>query len=142
MTTYAIASRDTWLDARRDLLAAEKDLTRRADEVTRLRQALPWVKVEKVYEFEGSQGPLNQRPLRWSLAAYRAAFYAGRWLGSGLQELLLYGRSYRQHDGPSRTSRHRDGGNLTGAVCRNRAFPQAHGLEFLMGVFVRQRLQL
>ena len=59
MTTYAIASRDMWLEARRDLLAAEKDLTRRADEVTRLRQALPWVRVEKVYVFEGSQGPLK-----------------------------------------------------------------------------------
>lgn len=59
MTTHAIASRDTWLEARRDLLAAEKDLTRRADEVARLRQALPWVRVEKAYMFEGPDGPLT-----------------------------------------------------------------------------------
>jgi predicted dithiol-disulfide oxidoreductase (DUF899 family) len=59
MTTHAIASRDTWLEARRDLLAAEKDLTRRADEVARLRRALPWVRVEKAYVFEGPDGPLT-----------------------------------------------------------------------------------
>ena len=59
MITHAIASHDTWLEARRDLLAAEKDLTRRADEVARLRQALPWVQVEKRYVFEGPDGPLT-----------------------------------------------------------------------------------
>jgi predicted dithiol-disulfide oxidoreductase (DUF899 family) len=59
MTTHAIASRDTWLEARRDLLAAEKNLTRRADEVARLRQALPWVRVEKAYMFQGLDGPLT-----------------------------------------------------------------------------------
>jgi len=56
MTTHVTASRDAWLEARRDLLAAEKDLTRRSDEVARLRQALPWVRVDKSYTFDTDQG--------------------------------------------------------------------------------------
>ncbi len=56
MTTHITATRDQWLEARLDLLAAEKDLTRRSDEVARLRQQLPWVRVEKNYVFEGPNG--------------------------------------------------------------------------------------
>ena len=56
MSPHSTATRDPWLDARRDLLAAEKDLTRRADEVARLRRQMPWVRVEKDYVFEGPDG--------------------------------------------------------------------------------------
>jgi predicted dithiol-disulfide oxidoreductase (DUF899 family) len=59
MTAHMTVSRDKWLEARRDLLAAEKDLTRRADDVARLRQALPWVEVDKAYVFEGPDGPVT-----------------------------------------------------------------------------------
>ena len=59
MTPHTTTSRDQWLDARRDLLAAEKDLTRRADEVARLRRQLPWVRVEKPYVFEGPDGRVS-----------------------------------------------------------------------------------
>jgi predicted dithiol-disulfide oxidoreductase (DUF899 family) len=53
MTTQITATREKWLEARLDLLAAEKDLTRRSDEVARLRRQLPWVHVTKEYIFEG-----------------------------------------------------------------------------------------
>ena len=56
MTTHVTATRQQWLEARRDLLAAEKDLTRRSDEVARLRQRLPWVRVEKSYGFDTAAG--------------------------------------------------------------------------------------
>jgi predicted dithiol-disulfide oxidoreductase (DUF899 family) len=56
MTTHMTATREAWLDARRDLLAAEKDLTRRSDNVARLRQQLPWVRVDKVYTFNTEEG--------------------------------------------------------------------------------------
>lgn len=59
MTTHAIASRDSWLEARRDLLAAEKDLTRRTDQVAELRRKLPWVRVETPYVFDGSNGQVS-----------------------------------------------------------------------------------
>lgn len=56
MITHTIVSQDKWLEARRDLLAAEKDLTRRSDQLAQLRRQLPWVKVEKDYVFEGPDG--------------------------------------------------------------------------------------
>src|SRR5262245_47143823 len=56
MTSHITATRDKWLEARRDLLAAEKDLTRRSDEVARLRQQLPWVRIEKTYKFDTETG--------------------------------------------------------------------------------------
>jgi predicted dithiol-disulfide oxidoreductase (DUF899 family) len=59
MTTHAIVSRETWLEARRDLLAAEKDLTHRSDQVAELRRKLPWVRVKKPYVFEGPDGQIS-----------------------------------------------------------------------------------
>ena len=56
MTTHMTVTRDAWLEARRDLLAAEKDLTRRNDQVAQLRRQLPWVRVDKDYMFEGPDG--------------------------------------------------------------------------------------
>src|SRR5262245_5531452 len=58
-TTQAIVSREKWLDARRDLLAAEKDLTHRSDQVAELRRKLPWVRVEKPYVFGGANGKVS-----------------------------------------------------------------------------------
>ncbi|NUO38623.1 MAG: DUF899 domain-containing protein [Gemmatimonadaceae bacterium] len=56
MTTHAIGTRDEWLAARLDLLAAEKEHTRRSDELARRRQELPWVRVDKGYRFETEEG--------------------------------------------------------------------------------------
>jgi predicted dithiol-disulfide oxidoreductase (DUF899 family) len=51
-----IVSREEWLAARTALLAREKEFTRLRDELTEQRRALPWVKVEKAYEFDGPDG--------------------------------------------------------------------------------------
>ena len=56
MTQHITATRQQWLDARLDLLEAEKDLTRRSDELARQRQALPWVRIDKDYRFDTAQG--------------------------------------------------------------------------------------
>jgi predicted dithiol-disulfide oxidoreductase (DUF899 family) len=50
-------TREEWLAARTALLAEEKELTRRSDELARKREALPWVAVEKEYRFETPDGP-------------------------------------------------------------------------------------
>jgi predicted dithiol-disulfide oxidoreductase (DUF899 family) len=42
--------------ARLDLLEAEKELTRRSDELARLRQELPWVRIDKEYHFNTDEG--------------------------------------------------------------------------------------
>jgi predicted dithiol-disulfide oxidoreductase (DUF899 family) len=56
MTKHAIGTRKEWLAARLELLEAEKELTRRSDEVARRRQALPWVRIDKPYQFETDAG--------------------------------------------------------------------------------------
>lgn len=52
-----VVSRAEWLIARKELLVKEKQLTRQREEIDRQRRALPWVKVEKSYTFDGPSGP-------------------------------------------------------------------------------------
>ena len=51
-----IVSREKWLAARKELLAAEKELTHRSDELAKKRQELPWVRIDKEYQFETDDG--------------------------------------------------------------------------------------
>jgi predicted dithiol-disulfide oxidoreductase (DUF899 family) len=55
-TKHVKGTRAEWRAARLELLAAEKEHTRRADELARRRQALPWVRVEKEYRFDTDAG--------------------------------------------------------------------------------------
>jgi predicted dithiol-disulfide oxidoreductase (DUF899 family) len=52
----SVVGHDEWLEARKELLAKEKEFTRARDELTKQRQALPWEAVEKQYVFEGPNG--------------------------------------------------------------------------------------
>jgi predicted dithiol-disulfide oxidoreductase (DUF899 family) len=54
---HPVVSHEQWVVARQALLAQEKAFTRAKDEITRLRQALPWERVEKPYVFHGPGGP-------------------------------------------------------------------------------------
>jgi len=45
-----------WVEARKKLLAKEKEFTRLRDELSRSRRALPWERVDKEYVFEGPRG--------------------------------------------------------------------------------------
>jgi predicted dithiol-disulfide oxidoreductase (DUF899 family) len=56
MTSHKMGTREEWLAARLELLDAEKELTRRGDELARRRQDLPWVRVDKDYRLETSEG--------------------------------------------------------------------------------------
>ena len=56
MTHHSTGTREEWLAARLELLGAEKELTRRGDELARQRQQLPWVQVDKEYRFETDEG--------------------------------------------------------------------------------------
>src|SRR5436309_10573734 len=56
MTDHKIGTREEWLAARLDLLKAEKELTRRNDELAQWRQRLPWVRIDKEYRFEIDEG--------------------------------------------------------------------------------------
>jgi predicted dithiol-disulfide oxidoreductase (DUF899 family) len=56
MTTHRTGTRQDWLAARLELLEAEKELTRRSDEVAQRRQELPWVRLDKEYRFDTEEG--------------------------------------------------------------------------------------
>jgi predicted dithiol-disulfide oxidoreductase (DUF899 family) len=56
MIDHKTGTREEWLAARLKLLDAEKELTRRGDEVARQRQELPWVRIDKEYAFETDEG--------------------------------------------------------------------------------------
>src|SRR4030081_3129903 len=76
---HMTGSREEWLGGRLDLLKAEKELTRRSDEVTLLRQQLPWVRIEKGYRFETDEGSASLADLfkgRSQLLVYHFMFGA------------------------------------------------------------------
>ncbi|MGB6672388.1 MAG: DUF899 domain-containing protein [Candidatus Nitrosopolaris sp.] len=56
MTSHKTGTRDEWRAARLGLLEAEKELTRRSDELARIRQKLPWVRIDKEYVFDTDEG--------------------------------------------------------------------------------------
>jgi len=56
MQAHNTVSREEWLKARRDLLAKEKALLKAQDALRQETRALPWVKVDKEYVFEGPDG--------------------------------------------------------------------------------------
>jgi len=56
MTKHRTGTREEWRAARLQLLEAEKELTRRGDELARRRQELPWVRIDKAYRFETDEG--------------------------------------------------------------------------------------
>src|SRR5258708_3328789 len=53
---HKVVSQERWLAARKALLAKEKKFTRLRDRLSEARRALPWVKVEKEYVFDGPKG--------------------------------------------------------------------------------------
>src|SRR3982751_5017754 len=77
MTDHRTGPREEWLAARLELLDAEKDLTRRSDELARRRQELPWVRLDKDYRFETEEGSASLADLfrgRSQLLVYHFMF--------------------------------------------------------------------
>jgi len=56
MQPHKIVSRQQWIEARRVHLAQEKELTQARERLNEERRALPWVKVDKAYLFDGAEG--------------------------------------------------------------------------------------
>src|SRR6266853_3923438 len=74
---HEVVSREEWIGARKRLLAEEKELTRRSDDVARQRQQLPWVRIDKEYEFETDKGKASLADLfrgRSQLLVYHFMF--------------------------------------------------------------------
>jgi predicted dithiol-disulfide oxidoreductase (DUF899 family) len=77
LTRHRTGTREEWLAERLELLEAEKELTRRSDELARRRQALPWVRIDKPYRFETDEGSASLADLfrgRSQLLVYHFMF--------------------------------------------------------------------
>lgn len=75
--TRPIVTRAEWLRARKELLLAEKALTRHRDAVSQSLRQLPMVAVDKDYVLEGPRGPVTLRDLfegRSQLIVYHFMF--------------------------------------------------------------------
>src|SRR6266704_6904910 len=80
MKTPSIVSRQEWEAARQQLLVKEKALTRASDALAAERRRMPWLAVNKKYEFEGPNGKASLLDLfegRRQLIIYRAFFEPG-----------------------------------------------------------------
>lgn len=77
MTKHMTGTREKWLAARIELLEAEKELTRRSDELARRRRELPWVRIDKAYQFATDEGSASLADLfrgRSQLLVYHFMF--------------------------------------------------------------------
>jgi predicted dithiol-disulfide oxidoreductase (DUF899 family) len=53
---HEVVSKDEWVEARKRLLAKEKEFTRMGEQLSAERRALPWVRIDKDYTFDGPNG--------------------------------------------------------------------------------------
>ena len=77
MTIHRTGTREEWLTARLELLEAEKEHTRRSDELARRRQELPWVRIDKEYRLTSDEGSVSLADLfggRSQLLVYHFMF--------------------------------------------------------------------
>lgn len=80
MRTHQVVSREQWLQARKAHLAKEKAHSRAHDALMEERRALPWVKVDKRYDFDTEDGQRSLSDLfdgRSQLITYHFMFGPG-----------------------------------------------------------------
>jgi predicted dithiol-disulfide oxidoreductase (DUF899 family) len=56
MTDQTVVPQEEWVAIRKKLLEKEKEASKLREELTALRQSLPWEKVDKQYTFDGPNG--------------------------------------------------------------------------------------
>ena len=106
MKTHIVSAKE-WEAAREKMLVKEKEMTRARDALAAERRRMPWMAVEKKYEFDGPKGKASLADLfdgRRQLIVYRAFFEPGvhRLAGACLHRLFAGGRPDLQSRPPQR----------------------------------------
>jgi predicted dithiol-disulfide oxidoreductase (DUF899 family) len=92
---HPVVSRNAWLKARVELLKEEKKFSKLGDRLARRRRELPWVAVEKAYEFDRPGGAVALADLfgkRHQLVVYHFMF-APEW-GAGCKHCSFWADHY------------------------------------------------
>ena len=99
--TQTIVSREEWLDARKALLARERDMTHQLDALRAERRRMPWVRIDTPYRFDGPDGEVTLGDLfgtRSQLAVYHFMLTPGsEHLCSGCSFVADHVDAARQH---------------------------------------------
>lgn len=77
MTKHTTGTREEWVAARVALLKEEKEFTQRSDALALRRQQLPWVRIDKAYQFDTNEGSASLADLfqgRSQLLVYHFMF--------------------------------------------------------------------
>ena len=101
MSTPPIVSQQEWESARQQMLVKEKSLMRARDALAAERRRMPWLAVDKKYEFDGPKGRISLLDLfedRRQLIVYRAFFEPGVF---GWPEHACRGCDQRIHRNPA-----------------------------------------
>ena len=110
MNTPPIVSEQEWEAARQQLIVKEKAFTRSRDALAAERRRMPWLAVDKRYEFDGPKGKVSLLDLfegRRQLIVYRAFFEPrGVRLARARLPRLLPGRRSGRLLGPSECPRY------------------------------------
>jgi predicted dithiol-disulfide oxidoreductase (DUF899 family) len=81
---HRVVSREEWLQARREHLKNEKELSRMRDRLSEERRSLPWVKIEKDYVFDTPEGKKRLADLFGNNSQLVVYHFMWRWdLGQG-----------------------------------------------------------
>ena len=84
MPDHKVGTRDEWTSAVKALQGREAELSKLGDELAQARRELPWVRIDKQYEFETEEGTKTLAELfdgRSELLVYHL-MYGPDWTGA------------------------------------------------------------
>ncbi len=142
MTEHPVVSHEEWEPARKKLIEMEKKFSKLRDQLTRLRQSLPWEKVEKKYTFEGPHGTGTLTDLfgdKSQLIVY--PLHVRSRMEGRLQVMLVYRGSLQPLHRPLESSGRRYGHRFKSASREAGSLQETDGLELQMGLLIRERFQ-
>ena len=148
MQQHQIVSREQWVAARKAHLAHEKELSQARERLAEERRALPWVKVDKSYVFDGPNGKVTLGDLfkgrpqlvvqhvmfapDWEAACKSCSFWAmasSAWCRIWRRATRLWSRSRWRRSKSSRRSRGAWAGALTGCLQAERLHENGVALQ-------------
>ena len=139
---HKIVPENEWVESRKALLQKEKEFTIFRDQLSQQRRDLPWVAVNKEYVFEGPNGKQTLSELfegRSQLIVYHFMFDPS-WEAS-MFALLILGRQFQWNYCALEPKRCDHDRCFSGPIQQTGRVPEADGLGFQMGFFLRYRFQ-